>query len=431
MNLLDNLTRSSSVYEVLARLVAGTLEGHAFLVHADSLPVARHFARYVARGLACRGEGQRPCGECHVCLRPAPPHLRHIVPMGVEIRIGQIHALLEECSLSLDPGARRVYLLDGAESMNDESANAFLKVLEEPPPAVAFILAAGSLQQVLPTIRSRCRLLPVDFPSTRRLLEGPLASSPAHPHWLYAALETWGRHPQLLQGTLTDGAPVAPGFPPSSTGDDALQSLLGHHRKRPARELADPAEGLFADLAYTFDSTSFFLGVLARVLEGGTALAALEESKRMTAWLEHLREAVGKGLHAYEAELRKTAGPAYVHPLLEEDSYERSFLRSTGLVALDAYFRTALLVASAALTRCGGADGRWLAALAREAAPVRIAAERGPDWAGMLAAGVESARAQLRAAVTPRYVLEAFHLSLAGCVPSSRSSAWARTDRFA
>lgn len=58
-------------------------------------------------------------------------------------------------------GERRFVLLEGVEKMNAAAANAFLKTLEEPSPGTIFFLIAPSLDGLLPTIRSRCALLPV------------------------------------------------------------------------------------------------------------------------------------------------------------------------------------------------------------------------------------------------------------------------------
>ncbi len=79
--------------------------------------------------------------------------------------VGQVMAARSECFNSGLSTQGRVILLYGVEHMNEASANALLKVLEEPPENVTFLLTASSLAGVLPTIRSRCydfTLAPVD-----------------------------------------------------------------------------------------------------------------------------------------------------------------------------------------------------------------------------------------------------------------------------
>jgi DNA polymerase-3 subunit delta' len=58
-------------------------------------------------------------------------------------------------------GGWRVVIIDGAEDMNTNAANALLKLLEEPPPRAILLLATSAPGRLLPTIRSRCRLLPM------------------------------------------------------------------------------------------------------------------------------------------------------------------------------------------------------------------------------------------------------------------------------
>lgn len=81
-----------------------------------------------------------------------------------EIRIDQIRDLAGFFGISTHRGGARVVVLAPAESLNEESANALLKMLEEPPPATRLVLVSDSLDEVLPTIRSRCVLQRVAAP---------------------------------------------------------------------------------------------------------------------------------------------------------------------------------------------------------------------------------------------------------------------------
>ncbi len=72
------------------------------------------------------------------------------------IKVSQIRAVRREIVNSSLSAEGRVVLIYGAEKMQQEAANALLKILEEPPQGVLFLLTATSLAAVLPTIRSRC-----------------------------------------------------------------------------------------------------------------------------------------------------------------------------------------------------------------------------------------------------------------------------------
>jgi len=83
-----------------------------------------------------------------------------------EIRIDQIRVLSDFAFVATHRGGGRVVLLAPAESMNAPAANALLKLLEEPPARTLFVLATDALDELPPTIRSRCVLVRVAMPAT-------------------------------------------------------------------------------------------------------------------------------------------------------------------------------------------------------------------------------------------------------------------------
>ena len=91
------------------------------------------------------------------------PDVTAVLPTGRAqiIKIKQIRKIVDEAHGRPYEGLRRVWILDGVEAgkFGDEAANAFLKVLEEPPEHVVFILLADNPTAVLPTVRSRCQQL--------------------------------------------------------------------------------------------------------------------------------------------------------------------------------------------------------------------------------------------------------------------------------
>ena len=81
------------------------------------------------------------------------------------IRIDQIRELDEFVFVGSHRLGRRVVVISDAETMNPAAANALLKTLEEPPASVYFILISGNDRLLLPTIRSRCRVLRLTKPA--------------------------------------------------------------------------------------------------------------------------------------------------------------------------------------------------------------------------------------------------------------------------
>lgn len=126
------------------------------------------FAHRLAALLLCHAE-TKPCGECDSCrlLRAnTHPDYQIIRPEteGGVIKIDQIRALQEAVYHTPQCGQRLVILLEHADKMNVASANALLKMLEEPPSYVHFILGAEQLSSIPPTILSRCqRMVFPDF----------------------------------------------------------------------------------------------------------------------------------------------------------------------------------------------------------------------------------------------------------------------------
>lgn len=139
--------------------------------------VGKHtFAEKLAQGLLCQAHGPDeldPCGSCASCvqlragthpdlLTVSKPHDKNALP--VELFIGPRERRMQEglChDIRLRPfmGGRRVAIIDDADYLNEESANALLKTLEEPPPKSVLILVGTSASRQLPTIRSRSQLV--------------------------------------------------------------------------------------------------------------------------------------------------------------------------------------------------------------------------------------------------------------------------------
>lgn len=159
----------------------------------------RTFALRLAQALLCdvNDETQmEPCGTCASCkqvnadthpdvLRVEKPKDRAYIP--VETLIGDRdhrmqQGLCHDISLKPFKGGRKIAIIDDADLLNIEGANALLKTLEEPPPQSVLILIGTSSARQLPTIRSRCQTIRFDpLPSktiARLLLQQEVVSSP-------------------------------------------------------------------------------------------------------------------------------------------------------------------------------------------------------------------------------------------------------------
>ena len=116
-----------------------------------------------AKSINCRTSGEGACGTCLSCRKADDgnhPDLQIIRPSGAWIKIDQIRELQKRIIYRPLEGVRKVYILTEAERMNLEAANCLLKTLEEPPADSGLILLTTNLDALLPTIRSRCQIIP-------------------------------------------------------------------------------------------------------------------------------------------------------------------------------------------------------------------------------------------------------------------------------
>jgi DNA polymerase III subunit delta' len=118
-----------------------------------------YVARVFAAALNCPDGGDGSCEACRRVLRGVHPDVHLLEPEGDNLLVDDIRALREEASRSRHEGRMAVFILDEADRLTDAAANALLKVLEEPPPEVVFVLVARSTEALLATIPSRARML--------------------------------------------------------------------------------------------------------------------------------------------------------------------------------------------------------------------------------------------------------------------------------
>ena len=139
---------------------------HACVISAPTPERALDEAEKLAAEAVCSGDGARPCGKCRDC-RKAAEHVHPDIIMVSrllddkgnpkrEISVDQIRDVIADAQVLPNEAARKVYIIDRADTMNIAAQNAALKLLEEPPAGVVFLLCTTNAAQLLPTVRSRC-----------------------------------------------------------------------------------------------------------------------------------------------------------------------------------------------------------------------------------------------------------------------------------
>lgn len=159
---------------------------HALLFSGEEGIGKYHLARALAAYLLCRQpDKDQACGHCASCelLRAGThPDLLQVRPeaKGKQIKIDQVRALQQFAGKTAQQGGFRVVILQPADAMNINAANALLKNLEEPGESVLFILLTHRLSAVMPTIRSRCQQFALPVPDQGQALAWLEQHLPAH-----------------------------------------------------------------------------------------------------------------------------------------------------------------------------------------------------------------------------------------------------------
>jgi len=134
---------------------------HAYIVSGGTAETREDLARVFAKGAVCDGTGRRPCGVCAHCRKADKglhPDIQIVEKHGdkTELTVDIMRAVRADAFVLPNEAARKVYIIRDADTMNLGAQNAMLKVFEEPPSFVVFLLLAENPQRLLPTVRSRC-----------------------------------------------------------------------------------------------------------------------------------------------------------------------------------------------------------------------------------------------------------------------------------
>ena len=178
--MFDELTGNSRVKVVLKRMLISDRLPGAMLFTGEEGIGKKLFALEIARALNCRTpKDHEACGVCPSCVRimklnyPQRDDAEEwtqiiwtdhadvglvIAPRRV-LRVDQMRQIEKEANFRPFEGKARVFLIDEADKLNDASANALLKVLEEPPRTSYLILITARPAMLLPTILSRCQMI--------------------------------------------------------------------------------------------------------------------------------------------------------------------------------------------------------------------------------------------------------------------------------
>lgn len=161
---LSEIQGQPKAVKLMSRALENERLAHAYLFTGPDGVGKVTAARALAAVLFCRQEtAAAPCGSCPGCLKFATenhPDFLHIVPQGATIKIDQVRELKKVLSFPPLEADHRITLLEDVHTMRREAANSLLKLLEEPPAGNILLLTADEAEPILPTIISRCQVIP-------------------------------------------------------------------------------------------------------------------------------------------------------------------------------------------------------------------------------------------------------------------------------
>ena len=162
--------------QILRRVIETGRVHHAYLFTGMEGIGKKLVALNMAKALNCEDHAGEACDRCRSCQlidKGIYPDLILINPTGESIKIEQIRELERSIAYKPYEARWRVILIDGAERLTREAANALLKTLEEPPPWTVIILVALAVEELPPTVPSRCqriRFSPLSYEEVKKVL---------------------------------------------------------------------------------------------------------------------------------------------------------------------------------------------------------------------------------------------------------------------
>src|SRR3989454_7609101 len=250
VDVFENISEQAEAKRLLRAALADEGPAHAYLFHGP--PGVGKRAAAVAFAGALIGDRGR-------VERGSHPDVYLVEPLGDQIRIDDIRELRRDLHMRPFEADRRVYLIFGADTMNEDAADALLKDLEEPPSYAVILLVANDLGPLPETIRSRCQLVPF-----RRLSERAVRD------------EIRARAPELGDDEVTALARVAAGRL------DRAGRLLDAAAAKRREALITVARDIYLDP--DFDSGEGALALLEGIAERGEE--AKERAEESVAVLE-------------------------------------------------------------------------------------------------------------------------------------------------
>ncbi|MCD4532703.1 DNA polymerase III subunit delta' [Nocardioides sp. cx-169] len=162
----ERLVGQRHAVEALSSAAGGHGMSHAWLFTGPPGSGRSNAAIAFAAALQCEQGGCGTCHECHTVLAGSHADVSVVRTQKLSIGVDEVRDLVRRAALA--PAGRRwqIMIVEDADRLTDQACNALLKAIEEPTDRTLWMLCAPTVEDVLPTIRSRCRLVTLATPSS-------------------------------------------------------------------------------------------------------------------------------------------------------------------------------------------------------------------------------------------------------------------------
>lgn len=157
------------IIEGLHKIIEEEIINHSYLFEGEESIGKKRLAYAFAKSLLCRQEGVEACNSCLSCHKfdsGNHPDFFLIEPDNSLITVNQIKAMISETTTLPLESKRKIFIIDDSHKMHINGKNKLLKILEEPPEYVNFILISSNSNELLPTIISRVQTIqfyPIEY----------------------------------------------------------------------------------------------------------------------------------------------------------------------------------------------------------------------------------------------------------------------------
>lgn len=161
--MINSMNNTDKIIEVVKQSVMQGNFPHGVLVECDNEQEGTEFARFIANCLVCRGE-EKPCMKCPDCRKiennghPDIFETDGIKGKSKYFSVDAVREIRSNAFIVPNESDKKIYILKNGQNMNEQAQNALLKILEEPPSYVYFIIVSTSKSAMLETILSRVQV---------------------------------------------------------------------------------------------------------------------------------------------------------------------------------------------------------------------------------------------------------------------------------